>query len=212
MTWSRCAHTTPPFFFVAKKDSDVLQLCQDYHYLNDGTIKNVYPLPLVGDLLNKLKGAQWFTKLDIWWGYHNIRIKDGDQWKGAVKTNRGVIWTNSHVFWTMQFPGTISGHDEWYFQGYDRWRMYSDLHGQHPYILQRSHGASGEDEMGPPTLSRTWPLPKSGKYWFDMHEVEFLGMIIKLNQLTMDLTKLAGIKDWLMPTKCQSGPLILRIW
>jgi hypothetical protein len=68
-----------PFFFVAKKDSDALRPCQDYHYLNDGTIKNAYPLPLVSDLLDKLKGAQWFTKLDIWWGYHNIRIKDGDQ-------------------------------------------------------------------------------------------------------------------------------------
>jgi hypothetical protein len=54
-----------PFFFVAKKDSNVLQPCQDYRYLNDRTIKNAYPLPFVSDLLDKLKGAQWFNTLDI---------------------------------------------------------------------------------------------------------------------------------------------------
>jgi len=54
-----------PFFFVSKKNADALWPCQDYRYLNDGTIKNNYPLPLVGDLVDKLQGAKWFTKLDI---------------------------------------------------------------------------------------------------------------------------------------------------
>jgi Reverse transcriptase (RNA-dependent DNA polymerase) len=96
-----------PFFFVAKKDSDALQPCQDYHYLNDGTIKNAYPLPLVSDLLDKLKGAQWFTKLDIWWGCHNVRIKDGDQWKGAFKTNRGLFEPMVMFFGLCNSPATF---------------------------------------------------------------------------------------------------------
>jgi hypothetical protein len=54
-----------PFFFVSKKDLDALCPCQDYQYLNDGIMKNVYPLSLISDLLNKLKGANIFTKLDI---------------------------------------------------------------------------------------------------------------------------------------------------
>lgn len=54
-----------PFFFVSKKDIGGLRPTQDYRRLNDGTIKNSYPLPLVGDLLNKLKGAKYFTKLDL---------------------------------------------------------------------------------------------------------------------------------------------------
>jgi len=54
-----------PFFFVSKKDTDTLWPCQDYQYLNDSMIKNNYPLPLVGDLVDKLQGAKWFTKLDI---------------------------------------------------------------------------------------------------------------------------------------------------
>ena len=47
---------------------------KDYRTLNDMTIKNHYPLPLILELVDKLKGARYFTKLDIRWGYNNIRI------------------------------------------------------------------------------------------------------------------------------------------
>ncbi|EEB97537.1 hypothetical protein MPER_03120, partial [Moniliophthora perniciosa FA553] len=53
-----------PFFFVAKKEKGALRPCQDYRDLNAGTVKNAYPLPLVGDLLDKFKGATIFSKLD----------------------------------------------------------------------------------------------------------------------------------------------------
>jgi len=75
-----------PFFFVGKKDGS-FRPCQDYRYLNDGTIKNAYPLPLISELMDLLCGAKYFTKLDICLGYNNIRIKEGDQWKGAFTTN-----------------------------------------------------------------------------------------------------------------------------
>lgn len=67
-----------PFFFVGKKDGS-LRLCQDYRYLNEETIKNAYPLPLISELVDKLKGAKIFSKLDLRSGYNNVRIKDGDQ-------------------------------------------------------------------------------------------------------------------------------------
>ena len=73
-----------PFFFVDKKDGK-LQPCQDYRYLNEHTVKNAYPLPLITELLDKLKGARRFTKLDIRWGYNNVHIREGDQWKAASK-------------------------------------------------------------------------------------------------------------------------------
>src|SRR5271155_2074734 len=59
--------------------------------LNEGTIKNTYPLPLISELVDQLKGSKYFTKLDIQWGYNNVRIKDGDQWKAAFKTNLGLF-------------------------------------------------------------------------------------------------------------------------
>jgi Reverse transcriptase (RNA-dependent DNA polymerase) len=54
-----------------------------------------------------LKGAQWFTKLDIWWGYHNVRIKDGDQWKGAFKTNRKLFEPTVLFFGLCNSPATF---------------------------------------------------------------------------------------------------------
>jgi hypothetical protein len=53
-----------PFFFVKKKDGR-LQPCQDYRYLNDWTIKNAYPLLLISEIINKLKGAKYFSKFDV---------------------------------------------------------------------------------------------------------------------------------------------------
>ena len=52
---------------------------QDYHKLNQGTIKNKYPLPLIQELIDKTKQAKYFTKLDIHWEYNNIWIKERDK-------------------------------------------------------------------------------------------------------------------------------------
>ena len=73
---------TSPIFFVPKKDSRK-QMVQDYQYLNEHTVQNNYPLPLISQLVDKLKGSQYFTKIDLRWGYNNVRIKEGDEWKAA---------------------------------------------------------------------------------------------------------------------------------
>ena len=71
-----------PVFFIKKKDCS-LRPVQDYRYLNSITLKNKYPLPLVDDLIQQLKGAKYFTKLDVRWGYNNVCIKEGDKWKAV---------------------------------------------------------------------------------------------------------------------------------
>src|SRR5882724_577557 len=57
------------------------------------TVKNTYPLPLIPDILNKVSEAKakHFTKLDVLWGYNNVHIKEGDKWKAAFWTNRGLF-------------------------------------------------------------------------------------------------------------------------
>ncbi|SJL15735.1 uncharacterized protein ARMOST_19240 [Armillaria ostoyae] len=79
-----------PFFFVKKKDGS-LHPVQDYRKLNEMTIKNRYPLPLISELIDKLQGAKYFTKLDVRWGYNNVRIKEGDEHKAAFRTNQGLF-------------------------------------------------------------------------------------------------------------------------
>jgi hypothetical protein len=60
-----------PFSFVKKKDGR-LRPCQDYWYLNDWRIKNAYPLPLILEIMDKLKGVKYFSKFDVRWGYKNV--------------------------------------------------------------------------------------------------------------------------------------------
>uniref|UniRef100_A0A0W0ETN9 Putative reverse transcriptase-rnase h-integrase n=1 Tax=Moniliophthora roreri TaxID=221103 RepID=A0A0W0ETN9_MONRR len=95
------------FFFVGKKEKGKLRPTQDYRRLNDGTIKNVYLLPLISDLIDKLRGATIFSKLDLRNRYNNVRIKDGDQWKAAFKTNRGLFEPMVMFFGLMNSPATF---------------------------------------------------------------------------------------------------------
>jgi hypothetical protein len=67
-----------PVFFIKKKDGK-LHFVQDYRPLNAITRKNRYPLPLINDLIHRLKDAHYFTKLDIHWGYNNVCIREGDE-------------------------------------------------------------------------------------------------------------------------------------
>src|SRR5882724_357311 len=79
------------------------------------TMKNTYPLPLIPDILNKVSNAKanYFTKLDICWGYNNMHIKEGDEWKATFQTNQGLFkplvmffsLTNSPTTFQMMMNG-----------------------------------------------------------------------------------------------------------
>ena len=94
------------FFFVKKKD-EKLHPIQDYQKLNDITVKNQYPLLLISELINKLKNAKYYTKLDIQWGYNNIRMKEGDEWKMVFQTNRGLFKPLVMFFGLCNLPTTF---------------------------------------------------------------------------------------------------------
>jgi hypothetical protein len=95
-----------PFFFVKKKDGS-LRPIQNYQYLNSSTIKNVYPLPLIGELISQLKDSCIFSKFDIRWGYLNVRIKEENKWKPAFCTNRGLFEPLVMFFSLTNSPATF---------------------------------------------------------------------------------------------------------
>ena len=97
-----------PFFFVKKKDGQ-LRPVQDYRALNSWTVKNQYPLPLIPVLIRDLGGAFVYSKLDVRWGYNNIRIKEGDEWKAAFKTKRGLHQPKVMFFGMSNLPPTFQG-------------------------------------------------------------------------------------------------------
>ncbi|SJL09565.1 uncharacterized protein ARMOST_12945 [Armillaria ostoyae] len=164
---------TSPFFFVKKKDGS-LRPVQDYRKLNEMTIKNRYPLPLISELIDKLQGAKYFTKLDVRWGYNNVRIKEGDEHKAAFRTNRGLFEPTVMFFGLTNSPATF------------QWMMndiFKDL---------ISKGKK---------LRENKLFLKAEKCEFEVLETEYLGVIISEGQVRMDPVKLAGIAEWLTPTK-----------
>ena len=73
---------------MGKKDGSK-RMVIDYYSLNDQTVKNNYPLLLITDLIDNMGSKRVFTKMDLQWDFNNVRIKEGDEWKGAFTMHIG---------------------------------------------------------------------------------------------------------------------------
>ena len=198
-----------PFFFVSKKDGK-LRPCQDYRYLNEWTIKNAYPLPLISELLDKLKGAKLFTKFDVRWGYNNIRIKKGDEWKAAFKTNKGLFEPTVMFFGMCNSPATFQAMMD---------SIFKDLIAEGLIIVYMDDiliFAKDKQQLDKITRKVLQRLQENDLYLkpekcsFEKTKIDYLGMIIEEGKISMDPTKqrnprLASSKN------SQTSPIILRI-
>ena len=99
---------TSPVFFVGKKDRGK-HMVMDYHRLNKQTVKNNYPLPLITDLVDSMGNKRVFTKMDLRWGYNNVRIKEGDEWKAAFTTHIGSYEPVVMFFGMKNSPAMFQG-------------------------------------------------------------------------------------------------------
>ena len=97
---------TSPVLFVPKKDGK-RKMVQDYRYVNKGTIKNSYPLPLILELIDSMGTKKVFIKMDLRWGYNNVRIKEGDEWKAAFTMHLGLFEPTVMYFGLTNSPATF---------------------------------------------------------------------------------------------------------
>ena len=186
------------FFFIDKKDGK-LHPVQDYQPLNTIIRKNVAPIPLIPELIDKLLGAQFFTKLDIRWGYNNIRIREGNEWKTAFKTPMGLYKSlvmnfglcnalaTFQTFMDKQFKDLIAtGHVVIYLDD----------------ILIFADNEAELEQLTHKVLQHLLDLDlflRPEKCSFNKTEVEYLGLIISEGELCMDLVKLTAVKQWPRP-------------
>jgi hypothetical protein len=80
-----------PFFFRAKLGTQELRAIQDYRKFNEVTVLDQYPLPLISVILENLKESKGFLKMDLHWGFNNIRIRAGDEEKVAFVMTGGLF-------------------------------------------------------------------------------------------------------------------------
>jgi hypothetical protein len=178
-----------------------LCLCQDYQYINSQTIKNAYPIPLISETVDKLQGATYFTKMDMQWGYNNVRIKDGDQWKAAFKTQQGLFEPMVMFFGLCNSPATFQAMMN---------HLFKELIDQEVVVVYMdnilifTHTVKEHWEVTCKVLkilkdNDLYLKPKKCK--FEKRKIEYLGLVISENHIAMDLVKIQGILDWPVPKK-----------
>jgi hypothetical protein len=188
-----------PVFFIKKKDGK-LRFIQDYQALNAITRKNHYLLPLINDLIHQLKDMCYFTKLDIQWGYNNIRICKGDEWKAAFCTNRGLFEPLVIYFGLTNSPATFQIMMNEIFQDLitegvisvylNNILIFTNSLEEHHWITCLVLDHMHEHKL------YLWPE----KCEFEKVRIEYLSIIISHNKVEMDLVKIAGVADWLTPS------------
>ena len=96
-----------PMLFVPKGHGRGLRLCIDYRGINKITDPNRYPLPNMDELKDRVRGANWFTKIDLKNGYHLIHIKKGDEWQTAFRCRYGLFEYTVMPFGLVNAPATL---------------------------------------------------------------------------------------------------------
>jgi hypothetical protein len=190
-------------FFIKKKDR---KLCfvQDYQALNAITRKNRYPLPLIDDLIHQLKDTCYLTKLDICWGYNNVRIREGDEWKAAFCTNRGLFEPLVMYFGLTNSPATFQMMMDEIFQDLitegiisvylDDILIFTNTSEEHCWVTCLVLDCMCEYKL----------YLRLEKCEFGRTKIGYLSVVISHNKVEMDPVKIAGVADWPTPSNKKS--------
>nr|AAD37020.1 putative retroelement pol polyprotein [Arabidopsis thaliana] len=186
-----------PVLFVKKKDGS-FRLCIDYRGLNKVTVKNKYPLPRIDELMDQLGGAQWFSKIDLASGYHQIPIEPTDVRKTAFRTRYGhfefVVMpfglTNAPAAFMKMMNGVFRDFlDEFVIIFIDDILVHSKSWEAHQEHLRAVLERLREHEL----------FAKLSKFSFWQRSVGFLGHVISDQGVSVDPEKIRSIKEWPRP-------------
>jgi len=196
-----------PIIFAKKKDGG-LRFCVDYRALNLRTVKNQYPLPLISELLDRVRGARIFTKLDLRNAYHLIRIKQGDEYQTAFHTRYGQSKYRVMTFGLTNALATIQAYiDDWLWPYIDNFTVcyLEDI------LIYSTNEDDHEDHVRK-VLERLWEFGlycKAEKCQFGLSEVAFLGFIINSEGVGMESDRISTIEDWPTPKSVRDVQVLL---
>ena len=185
-------------FFVPKKDRS-RRLCVDYRWLNEMTVRNSFPLPLVSDLLDRLSRAKTFTKIDLRGAYNLVRIKPGDEWKTAFRCVFGHFEYMVMPFGLANAPAIFQSMMTEIFR--DVLDVFVVIYIDDLLIFSESEEEHVEHVKEVLRRLRSNKLyAKLSKCAFHSGSVEFLGFVISGNGISMAEDKVDSIKNWPVPT------------
>ena len=187
-------------FTIPKKDG-TFWIIQDFRPVNKYTEKDITPLPSIQEAIEGLGEKTLFSKYDIQEGYNNIQIVPEDQWKAAFKTHMGLFEPKVMLFRLQGEPGTFSC-----MSVVDMAPMYREFpENQFKHYMNDCLIATGEGELELHQKMNHQLLQifeehsyflKPSKCVFEQPEVDFLGVHLGYGEISIDPSKIAGIKDW----------------
>ena len=156
-------------------------------------------MPLIQELIDKVRGAKYFTKLDIQWGYNNVRIREGDEWKAAFRTNRGLFEPLVMYFGMCNSPATFQLMMDTLFRELimsgkiviymDDILIFSQTMDEHKSIVKQVLQILADNKL-------SLHLKKCK---FHQTKIEYLGVILSQNSVETDPTKTKGVAQWPEP-------------
>jgi len=183
---------------VGKKDGGKCMI-MDYRRLNKQTVKNNYPLPLITNLVDSMGNKRLFTKMDLQWGYNNVCIKEGDEWKAAFTTHMGSFELVVMFFGMTNSPAMFQGMMN---------EIMRDLINEGKVavfvdnVLVGTDSEEGHDEIVAEVLKRLEEndlYVKPEKCSWKTSKVNFLGVIMGQGKIEMEEEKVEEVLNWLVP-------------